>query len=64
MAKEEDYTGGSAKTIQLNTESRRTGMPVQIFIIPQLQHQCCESLYCGTSSTISSSKKLMIHISS
>lgn len=29
----EDYTGGSAKTIQLNTESLRTGMPVQIFIM-------------------------------
>lgn len=34
MAKEEDCTGGSAKTIQLNTESLRTGMPVQIFITP------------------------------
>ena len=34
MANEEDCIGGSAKTIQLNIESSRTGMPAQIFIIP------------------------------
>lgn len=34
MAEEEDCTGSSAKTIQLNIESLRTGMPVQIFITP------------------------------